>query len=232
MTFFTYNVKILFQFGVSVLYSVWVCKRALSNSKTQKGSDFPPISAAARPDAPYTLTVRWPTSRSFWTVLMSLYRDLIASSSFGFSRYAVRSLIVSNAVVPLMVKFIKTSPWWSSNCCHIACVVSRGSLDKSIVQRPSTEFLLQRPTSRIWSSSKRWKSNCSNHRARYEVLLLYFSFPSLQIKKKCLASAKVKTLLWSNRCFYCIFICFSQFSSLLRPKNLTQDNLISILVFR
>lgn len=60
----TYKVKILFQLGVNVLYSVWVCNLALISSSTTNGSDLPPISAAARPVAPNTLTVRWPTSRS------------------------------------------------------------------------------------------------------------------------------------------------------------------------
>lgn len=62
----TYNVNILFQFGVNVLYSVCVCRRALTSSRTQKGSDLPPMSADARPVAPYTFTVKWPTSRRFW----------------------------------------------------------------------------------------------------------------------------------------------------------------------
>lgn len=37
----TYKVKILFQFGDSVLYSVCVCNRELINSKMQNGSDLP-----------------------------------------------------------------------------------------------------------------------------------------------------------------------------------------------
>lgn len=48
----TYNVNILFQFGVNVLYSVCVCNLLLTNSRTQNGSDFPPISADAKPVAP------------------------------------------------------------------------------------------------------------------------------------------------------------------------------------
>lgn len=60
-----YKVNILFQFGVNVLYSVCVCNRALTNSRTQNGSDFPPRSAAAKPVAPNTLTVKCPTSRRF-----------------------------------------------------------------------------------------------------------------------------------------------------------------------
>lgn len=54
----TYNVKILFQFGISVLYSVCVCSRELISSSTQNGSDLPPKSAATNPVAPNTFTVR------------------------------------------------------------------------------------------------------------------------------------------------------------------------------
>lgn len=50
----TYNVNILSQVGLSVLYSVWVCKRAFTSSSTQNGSLFPPMSAAARSSARYT----------------------------------------------------------------------------------------------------------------------------------------------------------------------------------
>lgn len=61
----THNVKILFQFGISVLYSVCVCSRELTNSSTQNGSDLPPKSADAKPVAPNTFTVKWPISRIF-----------------------------------------------------------------------------------------------------------------------------------------------------------------------
>lgn len=48
---FTLNVKIFCQEGERVLYSVWVWRRELPNSRTQKGSLLPPKSAAARPVA-------------------------------------------------------------------------------------------------------------------------------------------------------------------------------------
>ncbi|CAG0923483.1 unnamed protein product, partial [Notodromas monacha] len=51
-----YNVKILCQLGLRVLYSVWVCSLAFTSSSTQKGSLFPPRSAAASPWALNTLT--------------------------------------------------------------------------------------------------------------------------------------------------------------------------------
>lgn len=77
----TLKVNILFQDGVKVLYSVWVCRRALPNSRTQKGSLLPPRSAEARPWALNTFTVRWPTSLTLWKVLgqdlkgKSIFRD-------------------------------------------------------------------------------------------------------------------------------------------------------------
>lgn len=43
--------NILFHSGDKVLYSVLVCKREFTISTTQKGSLFPPISAAANPSA-------------------------------------------------------------------------------------------------------------------------------------------------------------------------------------
>lgn len=58
----TLKVNIFCQEGDSVLYSVCVCNRALPSSRTQKGSLLPPKSAAAKPVALYTLTVRCPTS--------------------------------------------------------------------------------------------------------------------------------------------------------------------------
>lgn len=60
---YTHKVKIFCHDGERVLYSVCVCSLALTNSSTQKGSDFPPRSAAARPVARYTFTVKCPTSR-------------------------------------------------------------------------------------------------------------------------------------------------------------------------
>ena len=44
----THKVKTLPHSGHRVLYSVWVCRRALTSSSTQKGSLFPPRSAAIR----------------------------------------------------------------------------------------------------------------------------------------------------------------------------------------
>ena len=60
--------KILFQLGLSVLYSVWVCSLELTSWRTQKGSDLPPISVDASPVARNTFTLRWPTSRVFSSV--------------------------------------------------------------------------------------------------------------------------------------------------------------------
>ena len=45
---YTYNENILFHSGESVLYSVPVRSRSLTNSKTQNGSLFPFISAATK----------------------------------------------------------------------------------------------------------------------------------------------------------------------------------------
>lgn len=56
------KVKIFCQEGANVLYSVWVWRRAFPNSTTQNGSLFPPKSAAAKPVARNTLTIKWPTS--------------------------------------------------------------------------------------------------------------------------------------------------------------------------
>ena len=64
----TDKVKILFQLGLSVLYSVCVCSRELSNWRTQNGSDLPPMSVDASSVARYTFTLRWPTSRRFSSV--------------------------------------------------------------------------------------------------------------------------------------------------------------------
>ena len=68
-----YNVKSLFHVGFNVLYSVWVCNREFTNWRTQNGSLFPPKSAEAKPVALNTLTVKWPTSRTFLNVLKSFY---------------------------------------------------------------------------------------------------------------------------------------------------------------
>lgn len=51
----TYNVNILFHSGVRVLYSVWVCNLAFTNSTTQNGSLLPHRSAAANPCALKTM---------------------------------------------------------------------------------------------------------------------------------------------------------------------------------
>lgn len=68
----------------------------------------------------------------------------------------------------------------SSNLFHIRCVVSLGRLLRSIMHLPMLMFLEHTTTSSNWSSSNKCKSNCSSHLARGDVLLLYFSFPSLQ----------------------------------------------------
>lgn len=99
----THNVKILFQFGANVLYSVCVWRRELISSSTQNGSDLPPKSAAASPVAPNTFTVKYPTSRKFCNVLSNRYRSWIFCNSRGSGLYDVKSVIVSDAVVPLIV---------------------------------------------------------------------------------------------------------------------------------
>lgn len=99
--------------------------------------------------------------------------------SISFSRCVVKSLIVSEAVVPLIVSSRKISPRQSSNLFHNRCVVSRGRLRKSITHLPMLVFFVHTTTSSSWSSSNKWRSNCSNHFARGVVLLLYFSLPSL-----------------------------------------------------
>lgn len=132
----TLNVKILFQLGISVLYSVCVCSRELTNSSTQNGSDLPPKSADANPVAPNTFTVKWPTSRKFCIALDHWYRLVTVSSSRGSALYVVKSVIVSDAVVPLIVSIKNTSTEHSSNCCHKLCVLSRGRLRRSIVHLP------------------------------------------------------------------------------------------------
>lgn len=175
----TYNVKILFQFGVSVLYSVWVWSLELISSSTQNGSDLPPKSAAANPVAPNTLIVKWPTSRVFCKVFFHEYLEISASRSLGSSLYEVRSVIVSLAVVPLIVSNKKTSAALSSSCCQRPWVVSRDKDRRSIVHRPYWDPRLQTVTSSIWSSSNRCRSNCSSHRDCHEDLLLNFSLPNL-----------------------------------------------------
>lgn len=76
----------------------------------------------------------------------------------------------------------------SSNLFHKRCVVSLGRLLRSIVHFPMFMFFEQTTTSSSWSSSKRCRSNCSSHFARGEVLLLYFSFPSLKAGKSGIIS--------------------------------------------
>lgn len=105
--------------------------------------------------------------------------------SISFSRCVVKSLIVSDAVVPLIVSSRKISPRQSSNLFHNRCVVSRGRLRKSITHLPMLAFFVHTTTSSSWSSSNKWRSNCSSHFARGVVLLLYFSLPSLWEGKKC-----------------------------------------------
>lgn len=58
LTRLAYNVNILFQFGVNVLYSVCVCNLLLTSSRTQNGSDLPPMSADARPVALKTMMMQ------------------------------------------------------------------------------------------------------------------------------------------------------------------------------
>lgn len=99
--------------------------------------------------------------------------------SLRSSRYDVRSLIVSDDVVPLIVSNKKISPWQSSNLFHKRWVVSLGRLLRSMMHLPMFMFLEQATTSSSWSSSNKCRSNCSNHLALSDVLLLYFSFPSL-----------------------------------------------------
>lgn len=177
--FYTYNVNILFQLGINVLYSVCVCNRELTNSSTQNGSDLPPKSAAAKPVAPNTFTVKWPTSRKFWCVFVHRYLCSSVWRSRGSDLYDVRSVIVSDAVVPLIVSIRNTSVEQSSNCCHKLCVLSRGRLRKSIVHFPYCVERFHSTSSKFWSSSNKWRSNCSSQRACHDVLLLYFSFPNL-----------------------------------------------------
>lgn len=116
--------------------------------------------------------------------LQLTYFDLKVFTSSVFSRYVVRSLIVSEAVVPLIVSSKKTSPTQSSNLSEMRCVVSRGRFFRSIRHLPMLMVFVHTTTSSSWSSSKRCKSNCSSHFARGDGLDLYFSLPSLQEKKK------------------------------------------------
>lgn len=180
----THNVKILFQFGANVLYSVCVWRRELISSNTQNGSDLPPKSAAAKPVAPNTFTVKCPTSRRFCNVLSKRYRFSRLDSSRGSGLYDVKSVIVSDAVVPLIVSMKHISVCVSSNCCHILCVVSRGNVFKSIVHLPYWMLRFHKTISSVCSSSNKCKSNCSSHRACHDDLLLYFSFPSLQNRER------------------------------------------------
>lgn len=115
----------------------------------------------------------------FWRVPLSL----------SSSRCVNKSVIVSDAVVPEIVSNKKISPKQSSNLFHRRCVVSRGRLLKSITHLPMLAFFVHTTTSSSWSSSNKWRSNCSNHFARGEFLLLYFSFPSLYSAKE-----KIKVL--------------------------------------
>lgn len=98
------------------------------------------------------------------------------------SRYVVRSLMVSDDVVPLIVSSKKISPMQSSNLFHNRCVVSLGRLLRSMRHLPMLMLREHATTSSSWSSSNRCKSNCSSHLARGDVLLLYFSLPNLMAK--------------------------------------------------
>lgn len=108
------------------------------------------------------------------------YFFLKALTSSAFSRYVVKSLIVSDDVVPLIVRSRKISPTQSSNLFQRRCVVSRGRLFRSTKHFPMLIVFVHTTTSNSWSSSNRCKSNCSSHFARGEGLLLYFSLPSLR----------------------------------------------------
>lgn len=107
----------------------------------------------------------------FWMLCMPVrlpitYRFCCCVRSLGSSRYAVRSVMVSDAVVPLMVSIRCTSPVHSSRGCHMPCVRSRGRLRRSIVHLPYVLYFPHTISSSSWSSSNRCRSNCSNHRAR------------------------------------------------------------------
>lgn len=123
-----------------------------------------------------------PTSPSTMKFPQLTYLFSSVFLSVRSSRYVVRSLIVSDDVVPLIVSSRKISPMQSSNLFHKRCVVSLGRLLRSMRQRPMLMLREQTTTSSSWSSSNRWRSNCSSHLARGEFLLLYFSFPNLNGK--------------------------------------------------
>lgn len=154
----------------------------LLRRKLSLSSDRHHVDSDKIDEAPITRSVSWSSAMIFRRTRHRSILTYFFSSFFRStvsSRYVVRSLMVSDDVVPLIVSSKKISPMQSSNLFHIRCVVSLGRLLRSMRHLPMLMLREQTTTSSSWSSSNKWRSNCSSHFALGDVLLLYFSLPNL-----------------------------------------------------